>query len=162
MPDVVRLESEKASFLAVCSIVDVIILAKQRRVTMQQASDLLLRALTDHLEKHKAAYGTGSLKPKHNFMFDVACQWLYQELVVDAFVIERLHLRVKVVAELVRNTQTFERSSSASLINSHCQLLQDEKFGDGLVGRCCPLFGSAALIADAMYTQGIMFSESEG
>ena len=119
MPDVVGLESEKASFWAVCSIVDVIILAQ--------------------LEKHKTAYNTESLKPKHHYMFDVACQWLYQEVLVDALVIERLHLRVKVVAELVRNTETFERSSLASLINSHCQLLQDEKFGDGLVGRCCPL-----------------------
>ena len=46
----------------------------------------------------------------------------------------------------------------ASLISSHCLMLQDEKFGDGLVGRCSPLCGSAALIADAMCIQGIMFS----
>lgn len=156
--DVVGLDSEKESFFAVCHILDVITLAKQGRVPMVQASDMLQRALTDHLEKHKAAYGTGNLKPKHHYMFDVACQWRYQKEVVDAFVVERLHLRVKTVAELVRNTETFERSCMGSLINSHCQLLQNEKFGSGLVGRCTPLLDSAALIADTMCFEGMLLS----
>ena len=52
-------------------------------------------------------------------MFDVADQWKTHSIVIDAFVVERLHLRVKHVAEHVRNTSTFERSCLASLINLH-------------------------------------------
>lgn len=150
--------SQKASFQAACRIVDVILLAKQGRVPLKRASRMLQEALIDHLSKHKHAYGDSNLKPKHHFMFDVADQWQHQAEVVDAFVVERLHLRVKAVAELVRNTTCFERSCLASLINSHCRLLQDGQVGDGLVGRRVALAGTPAQVADSMRVQGMQLS----
>ena len=65
---------------------------------------------------------------------------------------------MKKVAELVRNTETFERSCIASLINSHVHSLQHEQFGDGLVGRSVPLAGSAARIADNLTIEGMCIS----
>ena len=158
LQDADGLDLQKASFQAACRIIDICILAKQARIPLKRASKLLRDALTDHLVKHKNVYGESSLKPKHHFMFDVADQWEHQPEVVDAFVVERLHLRVKTVAELVRNTSTFERSCLASLINSHCRLLQTEKFGDGLVGRQVALVGTPASVADCMQIQGMQLS----
>ena len=68
MRDVVGLEPQKASFFAACSIMDVILLAKQGRVPLQQASGMLRRALVDHLDKHKSAYNTENLKPKNHLL----------------------------------------------------------------------------------------------
>ena len=149
---------QKQSYAAVCKIIDVVLLAKQGRIPLAQASGLLRRSLVDHLTKHKSAYGVEHIKPKHHYMFDVASQWERHAEVVDAFVIERLHLRVKAVAEPVRNTSCFERSCLASLINSHCRLLQEEKFGDGLIGRSAVLDGTSADIADCMRVQGMQLS----
>ena len=88
-------------------------------------------------------------------MFDVMSQWEHQEAVVNAFVIERLHLRGKAVVEPIRNTFFFERSCLSSLINNHCRLLQEEQFGDGLLGRRAALSGTCAEVADTMRVQGM-------
>ena len=144
------IDLQKASFRASCHVIDVIMLAKQGRIPMQQASSTLRAALADQLTKHVAAYTDSHVKPKHHYMFDVADQWERQGEVVDAFVVERLHLRVKAVAEPIRNTSSFERSCLASLINTHCRVLHEEHFGNGLVGRSAPLVGTPADVADCM------------
>ena len=58
---------------------------------------------------HKAIYTDAHFVPKHHFLWDVASQWDRQEEVFDALVIERLHLRVKAVAENTHNTTRLKR-----------------------------------------------------
>ena len=57
---------------------------------------MLLDAIGRHQRLHIAAYGVDKLKPKHHWMFDVAEMLQHTEAVLDAFIIERLHLRVMV------------------------------------------------------------------
>ena len=101
------IDLQKKSVAAACRIVDIILLAMQNRITTLEGSGMLKNALVDHLECHKAAYNEENIKPTFHYMFDVACQWGNQQDVIDAFIIERLHLRVETVAEPVRNNATF-------------------------------------------------------
>ena len=112
----------------------------QGRIPIQQGAMKLRDAHSGHLQLHLAAYGSDFVLPKHHMMFDVADQWKTHSIVIDAFVVERLHLRVKHVAEHVRNTRAFERSCLASLINSHIASLEGHRFGDSLIGNLqrCP------------------------
>ena len=131
---------ERASFDAACAVIDVEMDAKRGKVENYVSAGLLRAALSRHMELHIAAYGRGHLKPKHHWLYDVAEQWLRDDLVLDAFVVERLHLRVKSVADNVENTSDYERSVLAcAMVQQRKSLL--ERKGDGLRGRVGPLPG---------------------
>jgi hypothetical protein len=105
------------------------------------------------LQLHKAAYGEARLKPKHHWQLDVPRQLQRDNMVLDAFVIERTHLAVKAVAEYVRNTTCFEATVLASL--SSKIWTADEPVVQGLVGRHSALPGSDdAYVADRMEVFG--------
>ena len=70
--------------------------------------------------------------------------------------IERSHLRVKAVADHVRNTASFERSVIASLATVCWTHAQTDEFGNCLLGPTAPLHG--ALIADQMQVWSVEFS----
>ena len=131
------MEGNIAAFQAACKVIEIISLVKQGRIPIRQGAIRLRDAHSRHLQLHMAAYGTDFILPKHHMMFDVADQWKTHSIVIDAFVVERLHLRAKHVAEHVRNTITFERSCLASLINLHIASLEDHRIGDSLIGRHC-------------------------
>ena len=99
------IDAEVSSFNAACDTMDVIMLTKHGRLSMQEGARRLRESHANHMKKHIAAYGTGFVIPKHHLMFDVADQWLSRKLVVDAFIIERLHLRVKQVLQPIDNTR---------------------------------------------------------
>jgi len=67
---------------------------------------------------HIAAYGDETLKPKHHWMFDIAEQMEWLPCVVDAFIIERIHLRIKRNAEKVHELGVFEKSVMAGVVNT--------------------------------------------
>ena len=106
------------------------------------------------MRRHIDAYGEGHIVPKHHFMYDVADQWGCHSVVIDAFVIERLHLRVKHILNPISNTRTFEQSCLSSLINAHISSLEKHKFGDTLVGRTSRLQGIPVPISDQMICKG--------
>ena len=145
-----------ASFTAACCTMDTIMLTKHGRLTMQVGARRLRRNHSNHMQKHIAAYGTDHVVPKHHMMFDVADQWEKRDLVVDAFVVERLHLRVKRVIEPIKRTTRFERSSLSSLLNVHVASLQDRtSFGDSLEGPVGQFPGTGVPIADQMRVSGM-------
>ena len=72
--------------------------------------------------------------PKHHWAFDVAQQMSGDSATFDAFVIERLHLRVKAISEHIDNTIAFERSVLCGLINAHAKRAQERLGGCGLIG----------------------------
>jgi len=150
-----NLVAEKASFDACCEVVDIILRAKHGRVELPTASGLLKRAIVHHMELHRAAYGEEHFKPKHHWMHDVAMQIEFLPQVIDAFIIERLHLRVKRQAEPIKELNVLERSTLAGVVNAMFQEAQSE-FGDGLRGTVAP--HSGCCVADHAALGPLRFS----
>ena len=150
-----QFQRQAASFQAACKTLDVISMVKQGRVGMREGAVELRRVHAEHLRLHIEAYGTDHILPKHHMMFDVADQWERRDAVIDAFVVERLHIRVKNVMAPIRNTRDFEVSCLASSINSHLQALEVHAFGDALVGRTSKFPGTQVPIADKMVVSGL-------
>ena len=88
-----------------------------------------------HMNAHRAVYGEDYILPKHHWMFDIFEQLQDLPCVIDAFVIERLHLRVKRQAEPVKNLRKFEMSALSGVLNA--TFLEASKLrGDGLCPVC--------------------------
>ena len=134
-----ELDTQVASFEAACAIVDVILKAKRGLMPLPQAATLLRSALEDHFAKHQAVYTDAHFVPKHHYLWDVASQWERQDDVFDAFVVERLHLRVKAVSEHIKNTARFELTAVSSVINCQARDLAESNFEDTLIGMTAPL-----------------------
>ena len=98
-------------------MMDLILYAKRETACPRELAAPLMQACREHLRLHKAAYGTEFLKPKHHWLLDIPAQFFRDDIVLDAFVIERLHLAVKGVAENIKNTTAFEMSVLSGLLN---------------------------------------------
>lgn len=152
------LANELQSFKALCKVLDLLLAAKSRTVNVVEAASSLQTAVNDHLRLHQVAYGSTRLRPKHHWMQDVPQQVLVDGMVVDAFVVERIHLRIKAVAEKTRNTRAYERSVLSSSLTAHLNALEAHEVGDRLVGRRAALPGVAgAIVADRMTVYGVDF-----
>ena len=140
------------SFVAACTVVDVLLDIKAGVVAIDAGAAALQTAIKDHMDAHQSLYGDGFIRPKHHWMMDIPSQVRADGLLLDAFVIERTHLRVKAVAEPIKNTRAFEASLLASLLTVVFQGRR-EGDGDGLVGRTAPWHG--ATVADRMRVWGV-------
>ena len=87
----------------------------------RDAAGELRTSLRSHMHWHTAAYGTQYIRLKHHWGFDVCEQIVKDGLVLDAFVVERMHLQVKGIADHVRNTSVFEKSVMAGVLNVQMQ-----------------------------------------
>lgn len=147
--------NQLTSFFAACRTIDVIKFAKYGRISMADASRLLQDAIRDHMQKHIGVYGQELIKPKHHWMFDTAIKFGELPFVLDTFIVERLHLRIKSVADPVLNTRRFERSVLASAITSQYRVLCDESLSTfGLRGSTARLPGTLAVVADCLESNG--------
>lgn len=107
------------------------------------------------MDAHKSAYGTQYVRPKTHWLMDIAPQVRRDNMILDAFVIERQHLLVKSVAEKIANTSIFEQSLMASVFTVQLRQCRDQVIGDGLVGRTARLQGyPGALVADKVSVHG--------
>ena len=153
-----ELANQRASFDAACATVDILIQTKKGMLDNRRASDMLLEAIGRHQRLHIAAYGVDKIKPKHNWMFDVAEMLQHTEAVLDAFIIERLHLRVKRQADAVKDMNVYEAATTASVINEQ---FEDAKrqMADGLLGRHHAYHG--ARVSDHMLVGSTTYSTSD-
>ncbi len=137
-----------ASFNMLCHSLDLILSFKHglRSIDVDSVGELQ-SAMGRHLEQHIAVYGEAHVRPKHHWFLDCPQQFLRDQLVLDAFVIERGHLEVKRIAEFVRNTRVFERSVLAGVV---CEALRDDRRrgGSGLVGPSAVVPGTGVAVAD--------------
>ena len=134
-----RIRLQRESFEAACEVVELCMAAKRSSgLVFQNAVASLRGALRRHVDKFKVAYGGGKILPKHHACFHTPDQFLTDRCVVDMFVVERLNLRVKEVAEAVDDTHAWERSVSASLFTKQFNSLRDGNchFSNGLLGKC--------------------------
>ena len=124
----------QASFFACCECLDIINHARNGIITTTAAAPELRKAVQQYLIKHKRVYGTEHLIPKHAWMWDIVRQFERDPEVIDMFVVERMHLQVKSVADRVDNLCTYERSVLSGVLT---ETMHDEEaeFDNGLVTR---------------------------
>ena len=117
--DMPEVAPQRASFDAMCDAVDTIQLAKKSLIALPQAADRLNGQLTKWLDLHTAAYGEDRVKPKFHWMFDVAEHMSRDDILMDQFIVERLHLLVKHHAERCDNpTKRYERAVLSGVLHS--------------------------------------------
>lgn len=123
------------SFLGCCKIVDILKLAKAGELELEDVRGRLVRSISEFMAKHKACYQEERLRPKHHWMYDVALSLPAGRGVVDMFIHERLHLRVKPNAEQVRNTRDYEHSVLALALCAQINDLLNNELLDRLEGK---------------------------
>ena len=127
------------------------------------ASARLQEQLAHHLDLHQRAYGVQYVRPKHHWNMDVPQQVSRDSRIVDAFIIERIHLQVKWIAEAVKTHQTWEQSVLAGVLNcsSAAAAAADNVFG-GLRGSTAPMPDfPAATVADRLEHHGMKVSAGD-
>ena len=146
-----------ASLKDLCSSLDIILDFKYGVRSIDAASVGELQALMgQHLTHHIAVYGDEYVRPKHHWLLDCPQQFLRDGLVLDAFVIERGHLEIKMVAEQVANTRCYERSVLTGVLTT---TLRDNRAGKryGLLGQRAVVPGGGFIVADRAKVHGIEF-----
>ena len=159
-----RLEiaAELASFDALCAVIDVIALVKNGLANARDAAPTLRRALAEHIRLHVIAYGDSMIRPKHHWNADIPGQWAKDGVSLDAFIIERAHLRVKRIADLIKNTDTFEFSVLAGLVNYCLEEVSATVSDDGLLGRTAEMPGvEGVVVADRLSYCGMRITAGD-
>ena len=121
------------SFMACCEVVALLMAAKHSGRAREGAEEIQ-RAMEKFLKLHLAAYKDLLIKPKTHWAMDIPDQLRRDGMVLDAFSLERLHLRAKRIAEQAKNTTRFEETAIAGLILSHLQSLREIE-EEGLQGK---------------------------
>ena len=150
--DLEGIDLEKYAFLKACDLLDLVLKIKRDPgVDLEERARELTDAWKAAYDAHLAAYGDASVLPKHHMTYHVAEQLLLDGGLLDMFIIERLNLRVKAVAEPIENTRRNEYSLLASLLTSTVNRAQDCRAMSGLEPpvRPCPQFPSVTLAARA-------------
>ena len=154
-----RLDQEKNALFAACKALDIIMMAKRGVWPLPEASRMLTAALVEHGKLHRAVHGLEKIKPKHHWAFDVAEQMASDETIFDAFVVERLHLRVKKVVEHLTTLGSLERSALSGAVNDHARRAAEATHGCGLLGRTAPFPEMpTATVADSLEVGGFRCS----
>ena len=116
-----------ASFNALCAFVDGILDLKRGTAepTDEYCEDLE-DAYFEYLRLTIEAYGTDHLIPKTFLNHELPRQFRRMQYVFDAFICERIHLRVKKVAVRVTNTSDFEMSVLLRIVRAQIYAINCE------------------------------------
>ena len=159
LPRSEELATPLRQYLKVSNCVDIILRAKRQQMTTVEASTALRECLQEWLVTHKAAFGSHGVRPKSHWAFDVAEQLAIDSVVVDTFVIERLHLRVRAAAEHIKKLESYETSVLSRVVNEQFRALQEGFGGHRVLGRHAPFPGiPAAKVADTLEFDGVHVS----
>ena len=130
-----RLTYDRACYDKICAAIDLMLQVKRQFVAGSDASADVTDLLEEHLALYRHCYGEEAVKPKHHWAFDVAEQLADVDThLMDAFVVERLHLRARSVADHVANTATYEQAVCAGILNTHSLAVRSRGTQEGLVG----------------------------
>ncbi len=157
----VDLSAEIRAFESCCKVIDIIMLLKNGYADQTSRLELLAQleaAIDESISIHIATYGDEAIRPKHHRMMHIPSQIRLFCFVIDAFIIERLHLVVKDVLSNLHNPAKFE----ASLLAGVCMKQMDVLRGNilhGLVGSAVPLRGfPCTMVAKQMRFCGMTIS----
>jgi len=141
-----------ASFASACEVVDVILRVKKRVTSLGEGGRQLRRAVSKFMRDHKAAYNLDYLKVKPHWCFDIADQMEEDEddgwdILLDGWVVERLHRRIKSHANVIDNLSRFEGSVLSAMLNTQMESLKATTLEGGLRGdiQPCPGFVDAQM-----------------
>ena len=144
MPDHSRMTEEVRLFKLVCKALDLLLAAKKRLMPVREAGRRLLQVLEQHMQ-HAKAHDSARIVPKYHWAFDIAQCMVADGFIVDAFTLERLHIRVKGVATNCKNLTCYEESVMAGCTNAHFGSLED----DERWASSCRLLGAVAAMPGA-------------
>jgi hypothetical protein len=145
-----------SSFLLLCGAIDLLLAAKRRMASVSLLANELDTQLTAFLRTHVRAYGDRHVQPKHHWLLDVASQIRQHQMVLDAFIVERIHLRIKAVADNVKKTNAYESSCLKGTLAVQLSTLESQVATGGLLGKTAPMPGVVgARVADRMEVAGI-------
>ena len=99
VPDDARVRGHREFFLAARRTVDKLICVKNGMAGCRQTGNDIENLSREQMAKAIEALGAGSITPKFHWSFDIAEQMRSSDVLVDAFVIERLHLRARDIAD---------------------------------------------------------------
>jgi hypothetical protein len=122
-----RIKGERYCFMLVCKQIDMLLAAKHNALPLAEVGHKLLDALGIYMGERKRVHARSG-RPKGHWAIDVAQMMLEDEWLFDAFVVERLHLRVKEVASHVKGHRRFERAVLSGVVNVHAESLRDKDF----------------------------------
>ena len=148
--DITKIRREVEIFLLTCQAIDILLAAKKRRVTVKEAGAELLGTLQVHMRLRTEHFGSRNITPKFHWAFDIAECMMADGFLVDAFALERVHLRVKAVANHIKNTRSYESSLLAGATTSHLNNCSDKEgwaSGEVLVGKLTTVREAPGIIA---------------
>ena len=122
-----------AVYSAACKVADVFREIRHRRLDTQTAGSELIALIGRWQDLHKAKYGTVYFKPKFFWIWSIALTIAESPVLFDMFFVERQHKRVKVHAETVCNTATWERSVLMRVVDSQVLALQHFSLSRGII-----------------------------
>ena len=138
------LQKEFDAFQHLCVILDMILLVKHHMLSGKEASEIGIRSWEIWMRLRNECYGTDAGKPKWHWTLDVLQQLARFNFVADGFATERLHLRVKAIANNFSDMRTFGTHVPAHVVIRQMNMLarlrtggkpHDGALSDGLAGR---------------------------
>ena len=161
-----RISAELTNFQLVCKAIDILLAAKRGQLAVRDAGHQLQVALATHLESHVRRSGTRRVRPKSHWAFDIAECMQHDDVFVDCFKTERLHLRAKAAAENHKRLCDYEEGVMAGIMNSHMNSLKTSGVAtvafegpvaqlpgasDILIGDCCEYCGVHFSVDDFVF-----------
>ena len=137
-------------FALASKAVDLILAAKKRRVRVAEAGAELLSVLEQYMRLRVEARGNRRITPKSHWAFDIAQCMVADDFLVDAFTLERLHRRVKPIAEHCKNLRQFEATVMAGTTSFHIGcMLQEAHWSSNchMVGKVAAVPGAQSIAA---------------
>ena len=122
MADHTQIADEVYLFGLTCKALDLLLAAKKRRVDVREAGRQLLLILEEHMQSHVRVHGGQYVIPKSHWAFDIAECMVADGFLVDAFTLERLHLRVKAVATNCKKLDSLREVCHGRCDQCSCQL----------------------------------------
>ena len=154
VPDDERVAAHKAFFFAARQTLDLLMRAKTGIATCREVARPLASSCRDQLARFIEIHDHSEVIPKFHWAFSIAEQMSSTDFVMDAFVIERLHIRARLTADRTMWQQDYEASLCAGIINAQ---VGGTGSSDGLEGKVSqfPHPGlSHVKIADRVYSHG--------
>ena len=148
-------------FLLACRTVDIVLAAKRQEMGMKEASVALRSALSTWLAAHKQLWGDEHIVPKSHWAFDLADHLAADPRVIDSFVVERLHLRVRRVADNCKRLVDYESSVPHRVLELHAEKAQAAS-AFGLIGTTAPFPGLlGARVANRLELHGVHLAQGD-
>ena len=125
---------------------------------MSVAGRELRAQLSEWLRSHKAIYGDAHIRPKHHWAFDVCDQLEADPMVIDAFTLERLHLRIRCQADRCCTLHNYEDTVLAGVTNVQSARAEVAADAIALVGKVERFPGMPSVsVSDAACCNGSAF-----